>query len=533
MPEYVRGKGKSSHIKLSLNTRDPKEALRYSRILAYHAYALIQLLSRYQEQYSMNYGEIQDLLKTHFSSLFDRVKEQIARDGVFDESRVEGMKLNIDMVNQSIDEGIDHLDGGLLVKDGVDDPMNIDTILETLKAKYELDLEQDSKAYELLRKEYKFAYKNFWKGVIAYNAQQRDYSLLQTSEDIKGGVSRYGKPEHRLGFLIDKYLNENKHAWGVRTSDEHKASAEFLYEVLGKDFDALKLDGNKAREVKDTLALTPARRKEIAELKSLPLNEQIKAEGFKRLAPATCNKYLSFYKGLYKWLVNNKYCNENPFEGMSFKEGKGKKKEPFTKEDIQKMTSALEATPHSASNRDMQYWGILIAIYTGARLNEIASLTPDDVKEHNGIVYFDINDEEEDKRLKTQGSKRLVPVHSALLDQGFMGYVEKSRKIGIKRSQEDTRLLYDLTFNKKTLWGRKLNRWANNTFFVKLGIKTNKKSFHSLRHSFITFMGSSGVEYETVRKIVGHSSGDVTARYTHSSVEDLPVLREAIEKLRY
>lgn len=533
MPEYVREKGKASHIKLSLNTRDPKEALRYSRILAYHAYALIQSLSSYQEKYNMNYGEIQDLLKAHFSSLLDRVKEQIARDGVFNESRIEGMQLNIDMVNQSIDEGIDHLDGGMLVKDGVDDPMNIDTILKMFKAKYELDLEKDSKAHKLLREEYKFAYKNFWQDVISYNAQQRDYSFLKTSEDIKGGVSRYGKPEHRLVILIDKYLNENKHTWSVRTFDEHKASAEFLYEVLGKDFDALKLDGDKAREVKDTLARTPARRKVIAELKSLPLNEQIKAEGFKKLASATCNKYLSFYKGLYKWLVNNKYCNENPFEGMSFKEGKGKKKDTFTKEDIQKMTNALGAIPQKANNRDMQYWGILIAMYTGARLNEIGSLTPNDVKEHNGIVYFDINDEEADKRLKTQGSKRLVPVHSELLNRGFMDYVEKSRKIGVKRPQENTRLLYDLTFSEKTLWGRNLGRWANNTFFVNLGIKTKKKSFHSLRHSFITFMTSSGVEYETVRKIVGHSSGDVTARYTHASVEDLPVLHNAIEKLEY
>ena len=197
------------------------------------------------------------------------------------------------------------------------------------------------------------------------------------------------------------------------------------------------------------------------------------------------------------------------------------------------MTNALGAIPQKANNRDMQYWGILIAMYTGARLNEIGSLTPNDVKEHNGIVYFDINDEEADKRLKTQGSKRLVPVHSELLNRGFMDYVEKSRKIGVKRPQENTRLLYDLTFSEKTLWGRNLGRWANNTFFVNLGIKTKKKSFHSLRHSFITFMTSSGVEYETVRKIVGHSSGDVTARYTHASVEDLPVLHNAIEKLEY
>lgn len=75
----------------------------------------------------------------------------------------------------------------------------------------------------------------------------------------------------------------------------------------------------------------------------------------------------------------------------------------------------------------MKYWSTLLFLYTGARRNEIAALTPYDVKqdEASNIWYFDITDEEETKRLKTVAAKRFVPVHSKLIEYGFLEYIEK------------------------------------------------------------------------------------------------------------
>lgn len=160
----------------------------------------------------------------------------------------------------------------------------------------------------------------------------------------------------------------------------------------------------------------------------------------------------------------------------------------------------------------MKYWGVLIGLYTGTRLNEIASLTVHDVKQEGGIWYFDINDEDEKKRLKTKAATRLVPVHSELIRRGFLDYVERVRKM----EGDDLRLLYSLTYTEQEGWGRKLSRWFSNTFLPELGLKKVGLSFHSLRHTAITTMRQASVDNHIVRNLVGHEPDGVTEEvYMH------------------
>lgn len=51
-----------------------------------------------------------------------------------------------------------------------------------------------------------------------------------------------------------------------------------------------------------------------------------------------------------------------------------------------------------------RHWGTLIALYTGARANEIAQILVYEIKEKNGIWFIDIEDEDNKKRLKTENS---------------------------------------------------------------------------------------------------------------------------------
>jgi len=63
---------------------------------------------------------------------------------------------------------------------------------------------------------------------------------------------------------------------------------------------------------------------------------------------------------------------------------------------------------------DYQFWLPLIALHTGARLNEIAQLRVEDIKDIDGIKCFYINEEHELKTLKNTNSMRYIPIHSAL-----------------------------------------------------------------------------------------------------------------------
>lgn len=52
--------------------------------------------------------------------------------------------------------------------------------------------------------------------------------------------------------------------------------------------------------------------------------------------------------------------------------------------------------------------------------------------------------------------------------------------------------------------------------------------FHSLRHSFLTLGGRSGIDLRTLQELAGHSKPELTARYSHRRLYDLA---GAVEKL--
>jgi integrase len=57
------------------------------------------------------------------------------------------------------------------------------------------------------------------------------------------------------------------------------------------------------------------------------------------------------------------------------------------------------------------------------------------------------------------------------------------------------------------------------------------RSFHSLRHSFISALANSGVSSELRRKLSGHASEEMHAVYTHHELETIKNAVNAIPRL--
>ena len=532
LPSAITVGGKASHIKLSLRTREPKEALYYSKVLAYHGY----MMEKNSSLYTMSHAEIVSMLKSYFSEILERAKKRIDQNGPLASENVQNIEKELELIRDAISDDRDELHGDLFDDEELPDELSINKPLNKILERFDIELDVDSQEYIALREEYKYAIRNYYESLLFYNRQVREYSFVEhNSATGKFGGKGFMKPEHRLSVICDKFIKDQKRSgsWGGRALEERVACLDYLMELLGKNFDLLKLDNDKMRYVKDMLLATPTNRSKNKLTRDLPLLDQVKVEKVPKLSNGSVNKYLQCYSSMMKWAVANKYIENNPFEGVRLKDKKKGKREQFTKAEIGIMLNELAKKEEGLANKDYRYWGALLAIYTGARLNEIASLTPDDIKQdQNGIWYIEINDEDEAKQLKTDAAKRIVPIHSSLIDLGFLSYVNKARA---NLSQDCTRLLYELTYKEKEGWGRKLGRWFNEEFLVTLGLKVPiRKTLHSLRHSFITSLSVAGVDGASIKSMVGHEADTVTsAVYTHYGIDHLPAFKEAIEKLRY
>jgi integrase len=202
---------------------------------------------------------------------------------------------------------------------------------------------------------------------------------------------------------------------------------------------------------------------------------------------------------------------------------------PFVKDDLIKLFHS-EDYLEDRHDKSYQFWMPILALFTGARLNELAQLHLSDIRQaEDGVWVFDINDEE-GKRLKAKSSKRIIPIHSFLLnDLNFRSYVEHLKAKGEQR-------LFPELKEGRDGFGRNVSRWFNETYRHKCGIvftDGRKRDFHSFRDTFITHLVHQKVNDRMRLQVEGHSAGkDMTNVYA----DPFPARQlydEVISKLDY
>ncbi|WP_281982443.1 site-specific integrase [Thalassorhabdomicrobium marinisediminis] len=174
--------------------------------------------------------------------------------------------------------------------------------------------------------------------------------------------------------------------------------------------------------------------------------------------------------------------------------------------------------------RNGVYWSPLIGAFTGARREEIAGLAPADIVEIDGIPCFNIEDSEL-RRIKNISSRRIVPIHSRLIELGFLNFVEAARTSG------KTDLFPGLREPSTGEHGRKLGRRMRQIVDKTFGAEGANLSFHSLRHYVQgTLEHVPEVTEKVLRDIVGHEGNDTHQR-SYSKPAPTAVLQAAIERL--
>lgn len=171
------------------------------------------------------------------------------------------------------------------------------------------------------------------------------------------------------------------------------------------------------------------------------------------------------------------------------------------------------------------YWIPMIAYYSGARVEEIAQLRRRDIKEQDGITFFSItNGGEGEERLsvKNGGSIRSVPVHSHLIELGFIEYVEL---------QAD-RIFPLLTRGTKRKLSHKLSSWWGDfvrEILIERGSEISRP-MHYFRDTVQTLFRSAKIHPDVMDRIGGWHTAERSERASYGEAEMIG-MRDAIETI--
>jgi integrase len=209
------------------------------------------------------------------------------------------------------------------------------------------------------------------------------------------------------------------------------------------------------------------------------------------------------------------------------KGSKSKKRMNFSDSQLKMMFESKEYKQGPIKLPSM-FWAPLISLYTGARAGEILQLEFSDIEQVNDIWLFNINDED-DKKVKTKAGIRKVPIHSKLIELGFLDYLKARNKT------EMIRVFPEEQRNKTGQFDSFSKRFA--TFKKNCGIQsddTKMYDFHSFRHTIRTKLTESCIEESLIDSMVGHENKSASiGRTVYNHAELLPQKKAAIETVSY
>jgi integrase len=170
------------------------------------------------------------------------------------------------------------------------------------------------------------------------------------------------------------------------------------------------------------------------------------------------------------------------------------------------------------------FWLPLLALFTGARRSELATLTVEnvDTESFGTPVVTIIKDRNRGKRLKTQSSQRAVPLHKELLRLGFLELVSSVRK-----DQGANSWLFPEIAPDKLGALKGWTKWFSR-YICDRDVASPDKVFHSFRHGFKDALRAGKVGEDVIDALTGHSTkGSVSRSY---GAKDM-VRRFGIERL--
>lgn len=251
-------------------------------------------------------------------------------------------------------------------------------------------------------------------------------------------------------------------------------------------------------------------------------------------AVATVDSRLNHLRSLFRFAIEHDIIETDPAASVRAPVAARRAKEarlPFDATALKAIFTSPIYVEGARPNRgagEAAYWLPLLALYTGARLNEMGQLRPKDVVQE---VYLDAEDVEqrawvirivEDERdaltLKNASSNRRVPIHQVLIDLGFLRLVDAARNSG------QSRIFPDLKPDRYGVVTGNWSKWFSAHLRKTCGVIDPRMTFHSFRHNFKHHARACGLDRAVNDAFTGHESGGEGERYGYLEYPLLPMV---------
>ncbi|WP_343123683.1 site-specific integrase [Pseudoxanthomonas sp. Root630] len=336
----------------------------------------------------------------------------------------------------------------------------------------------------------------------------------------------------RLSGAIARHLRALKHLRRLEpnTIMESRHTLRILLGVVG-DMPASSLNVDHAREVMAAVEHWPKNATQVPDYRGLSVKEIVRlSKENKEPRPAlrTLKKHWDRLNVFTTWLTKQGLLQHNPMGAIEQPsehtiDAEAESRRPFSHEELKAVFGP--AFSRWAAKWPHRYWGVVLGLYSGARVAEVAQLSVADVLFVEDVPGYVITHKIKGNKVKNPSSKRFVPMAQPVIDAGFLGYVEEVRAAGL------TRLFPNLPGGNGLSYGRQLSRQFS-AFIKTQGIDEPGMGFHALRHYLVTHLDRTlqaqrmklGDRNEAIGRITGHYKiPDTTLRNTYVDERGLPI----------
>lgn len=345
------------------------------------------------------------------------------------------------------------------------------------------------------------------------------------------GASSADAKARTIGQLIALFRTVQEPTLAPSTKKGYRISLRALEEILGADFPLKNLNRQRCREVRDTLAGLPSNYRKLPETRDLSLKEAVEAGhklGLPKVKPATLNGYVNKLRALLELAVDEEWIPTNPATRLTVPDpvSPAEKRHSFSTPQLRQI---FFGEPWSSANRNVsgrpaRFWLPLLALYTGARVGELAQLAVADVSKVTDVDVINIRATVE-TRLKNRNAERRIPVHPELISLGFLQFVDDARLSGRDR------LFPEEPMDAHQHYGRGVSDWFAR-LLDKRGMTDPKLTFHSFRHNFEDALREANLHgTPKAAYLTGRAGGGVAANY--GGGYSASALRDAIALVNY